>query len=159
MSNLGVRPLAFPIRKGGQKFEEVRWVQATFDAAPGALTSVGAAIQSEKGVLQFKHLRDRSYLGEFRPMGMKEKLKPFSAAMRFNADIFDPTSLTVGAPGSAEAIAATEAAAVRAREAAAGIAYNAAAAAAAAAAGVGSGGARPAATRPAAAAAAAAPLK
>lgn len=93
LTNHGVRPLAFPIRKGGQKFEEVRWVQALYDVAPPALASVGSAIQSEKGVLQFKHLKYTEYLGKFRPSGRKEKLKPFSTAMRFNADLFDPETL------------------------------------------------------------------
>jgi ribosomal protein S6 len=124
IENFGVRPLAFPIRKGGQKFEEVRWVHANFDVSPAALPSIGSAIASEKGVLQFKHMREQGYLGEFRPAGVKEKIKPFSAAMRFNADIFDPESLVVQAPGSAGALSAVQRATTRAREAASGIAYQ-----------------------------------
>ena len=100
IQNFGVRPLAFPIRKGGQKFEEVRWVHATFDVAPPALASVGAAIQSEKGVLQYKHLRNTSYLGSFRPSGSMEKIKPFSSAMRYNTAIFDPESAGLRPKGS-----------------------------------------------------------
>ena len=99
LQNLGVRPLAYPIRKAGQKFEEVRWVQAIFDCAPPALASVGSAIQSEKGVLQYKHLLHTGSLAKFDPSGRGEKLKRFSTAMRFNSALFDPESLHVRQPG------------------------------------------------------------
>ena len=100
LENFGVRPLAFPIRKGGQKFEEARWVHAYFDIAPPALAAVTAAIGTEKGVLQYKHLRSTDYLAEFKPSGGRDKLKRFSTAMRFNAELFDPKTLTTHAPGT-----------------------------------------------------------
>ena len=99
LENLGVRPLAYPIRKGGQKFEEVRWVQALYDCAPPALASVGSAIQSEKGVLQYKHLLHTGQLAKFNSTGRTEKLKRFSTAMRFNSALFDPETLHVRQPG------------------------------------------------------------
>jgi ribosomal protein S6 len=40
VENLGVRPLAYPLRKSGARYEEVRWVSATFDAAPPVLAAV-----------------------------------------------------------------------------------------------------------------------
>jgi ribosomal protein S6 len=100
LQNLGVRPLAYPVRKGGQKFEEVRWVQALYDCAPPALASVGSAIQSEKGVLQYQHLRHTGPLAAFSPaFGSPQKLKRFSTAMRFNSALFDPDTLRVKQPG------------------------------------------------------------
>lgn len=96
ISHLGVRPLAYPVRKAGQKFEEARWVQAYYDVAPPSLAAVASAIQSEKGVLQYKHLRMHApsmELAAFRPSGRKEKLKPFSTAMKFNEDILDVETL------------------------------------------------------------------
>lgn len=102
LENLGVRPLAFPIRKGGQKFEEVRWVQALYDCAPPALASVGSAIQGEKSVLQYKHLVHDSPLAKFDPSGRTERLKRFSTAMRFNSALFDPETLHVRQPGEGQ---------------------------------------------------------
>jgi ribosomal protein S6 len=49
IQNFGVRPLSYPIRKLGQRFDEARWIHASFDAAPPVLTAVGAAVQTEKG--------------------------------------------------------------------------------------------------------------
>lgn len=100
VTNMGVRPLAFPVRKNGAKFEEARWVQAEYDCTPPALTSVGAAIQSEKGVLQYTHLRAVGPLAAFDGSGRGEKLKRFSTAMRFNAALFDPETLRTREPGS-----------------------------------------------------------
>jgi ribosomal protein S6 len=100
LENFGVRPLAFPVRKGGQKFEEVRWVHAYFDISPAALSAVAAAIGTEKGVLQYKYLRSTDTLSTFKPGGRKERLKRFSTAMRYNAELFDPETLTLHAPGS-----------------------------------------------------------
>jgi ribosomal protein S6 len=96
IENYGVRPLAYPVRKGGQKFEEVRWVHAFYDVSPTVLASVASAIQSEKSVLQYKHLRHEDELAAFKQSGKTEKLKRFSSAMRFNTELFDPNSL--GAP-------------------------------------------------------------
>lgn len=95
IENFGVRPLAYPVRKYGRKFEEARWVHATFDATPGALANVGAAVSVERGVLQFKYLRFDNPLAQFKPGGKKEKLQRFSTAMRFNADVFDPETLQI----------------------------------------------------------------
>lgn len=99
LDNFGVRPLAYPVRKGGQKFEEVRWVQALYDVAPSALASVGSAIQAEKGVLQYKHLLATGPLARYNASARGEKLKRFSTAMRYNSPLFDPESLQVRQPG------------------------------------------------------------
>lgn len=91
--NLGMRPLAYPLRKGGNIYEEVRWVHATYDVAPGALAAVGAAIQAEKDVLQYRHVRSTEPLAEF--VNRKpEKLKRFSGARRWAAESFDPDTLS-----------------------------------------------------------------
>jgi ribosomal protein S6 len=104
IENFGVRPLAFPIRKSGQKFEEVRWIHAFFDVAPSALGNVNAAISSEKGVLQAKVLRSNDALSKFSPATRREKLAKFSTAMKYNATMFDPETLEthVASPSSVE---------------------------------------------------------
>ena len=101
IDNFGVRPLCYPVRKAGQKFDEVRWVHAAYDCAPSALAAVGSAIQSEKAVLQYKHLRAEGPLARFNASGKTEKLKRFSTAMRFNSALFDPATLLVTPPGAA----------------------------------------------------------
>ena len=94
VENLGVRPVAYPLRKGGERYDEVRWVSATFDAAPPVLTAVGAVVAAEKDVLQHRHLLQQDRLAAFvaRPPG--ERRKRFSAAMRWGASQFDPDALT-----------------------------------------------------------------
>ena len=110
VENLGVRPVAYPLRKGGERYDEVRWVSATFDAAPPVLTAVGAVVAAEKDVLQHRHLLQQDRLAAFvaRPPG--ERRKRFSAAMRWGAAQFDPDALTfreraedAGEPGAAAA--------------------------------------------------------
>ena len=97
VENFGVRPLAYPIRKAGTRFEEVRWVQALFDCAPAALPTVGALLGGDRDVLQFKTLRaGPELLGEFRAKRVPERLKRFSASKRFETDIFDPETLELG---------------------------------------------------------------
>jgi ribosomal protein S6 len=97
IENFGVRPLAYPVRKGGAKYEEARWVQALYDCAPPVLPSVGAMVAADKDVLQYKHLRYDDYTGQFKAKMRREKLKKFSAAMRWNTEVFDPESLTLKA--------------------------------------------------------------
>ena len=94
VENLGVRPVAYPLRKGGARYDEVRWVSATFDAAPPVLAAVGAVVDAEKDVLQYRHLVQEDRLAAFvaRPPG--ERRKRFSAAMRWGASQFDPDTLT-----------------------------------------------------------------
>ena len=99
VENLGVRPVAFPLRKGGAKYDEVRWVSATFDAAPPALTAVGAVVDAEKDVLQYRHLVQTDRLAAFRAREPGERRKRFSNAMRWDAAQFDPDSLSLKARG------------------------------------------------------------
>ena len=97
VDNFGVRPLAFPIRKAGARFEEVRWVQALFDCAPSALPTIGALLGGDRDVLQFKTLRaGPELLGEFRARRVPERLKRFAAARRFETELFDPVTLEMG---------------------------------------------------------------
>ena len=97
VANFGVRPLAYPIRKAGSRFEEVRWVQATFDCAPPALPTIGALLGGDRDVLQFKTLRaGPELLGEFRAKRVPERLKRFSASARFERELFDPETLEMG---------------------------------------------------------------
>ena len=116
VENLGVRPLAYPISKDGAKFEEVRWCTSTYDIAPSALPSVGAVVQAEKDVLQFRHVLSDDPLAAFsaRRRG-REKLKRFAGAAKWAAHVFDPDTLTLkaaasaggaGAPGAAAAASA-----------------------------------------------------
>ena len=100
VENFGVRPLSFPIRVLGQKFDEARWVHATYDCAPSGLAAVTSTIQTEKGVLQYKFLRAGGPLARFDASGRTEKLKRFSTAMRFNSALFDPATLKVAQPGA-----------------------------------------------------------
>lgn len=95
IENLGVRPLAYPIRQAGRKVEQVRWVQAMYDCAPPALASVGTLLASDTDVLQFKHLKQDDGLGRFKPE-RKERLKKFSPAQRFTKELFDPETLALG---------------------------------------------------------------
>ena len=97
VENFGVRPLAYPIRKAGSRFEEVRWVQATFDCAPPALPTIGALLGGDRDVLQFKTLRaGPELLGEFRAKRVPERLKRFSVSARFERELFDPETLEMG---------------------------------------------------------------
>ena len=92
-----MRPLAFPIRKGGGRFEEVRWVQALFDCAPPALPTIGALLGGDRDVLQFKTLRaGPELLGEFRAKRVPERLKRFAASARYERELFDPETLEMG---------------------------------------------------------------
>ena len=109
--NAGVRPLAFPVRAAGARYDEARWVEARFDVAPPALAAVAAAVGTENGVLQFRTLRADGPLARFSPAAGRQRLKRFSAAMRYNAELFDPTTLTTHAPGTWEPAGAASAAA------------------------------------------------
>ena len=101
VQNFGVRPLAYPVRRFGQKYEEARWVHALFDVAPTSLAAVGAAIQSEKAVLQYRALLDKGPLAAFSPSTRVERKKRFSDAMRLNGALFDPDTAGV-APAAGE---------------------------------------------------------
>ena len=94
VENLGVRPLATPIRRDGERFDEVRWVSATLDVAPSALPAVYAAVKEERDTLQHHTLLSQDPLAAFsnkRP----ERLKRFPAAMRWNSVAFDPDTLSL----------------------------------------------------------------
>jgi ribosomal protein S6 len=96
LENFGVRPLAFPIRNAGTKFEEVRWVQAVYDCAPPSLPAIASLLSSDKDILQFKHLRHTDVLGEFRATARGERRKRFASAVRFQKELFDPETLELG---------------------------------------------------------------
>lgn len=100
--NLGVRPLAYPLRKGGAVVEEVRWVHATFDIAPPALAAVGAAIQADKDVLQYRHVRSAEPLAAFRNRPAAERLRKPAGARRWAAEHFDPDTLSFRLAGPAD---------------------------------------------------------
>jgi ribosomal protein S6 len=94
VENLGVRPIAHPIRRDGERFDEVRWVTAALDVAPAALPAVYAALKEERDTLQHHTLVSKDPLAAFsnrRP----ERLKRFPAAMRYNPVGFDPDSLSL----------------------------------------------------------------
>lgn len=95
VENLGVRPVAYPVRKGGVKYDEVRWVTATFDVSPPVLASVGAVVEAEKDVLQYRHLAPQDRLASFTAKPPGEKTRRFSAAMRWGAVQFDPNTLSL----------------------------------------------------------------
>ena len=94
VENLGVRPVAYPLRKGGARYDEVRWVSATLDVAPSALPAVYAAVKEERDTLQHHTLVSKEPLAAFsnkRP----EKLKRFPAAMRWSSVAFDADTLSL----------------------------------------------------------------
>ena len=94
VENLGVRPIAHPIRRDGERFDEVRWVTATLDVSPAALPAVYAAVKEERDTLQHHTLVSKDPLAAFsnrRP----ERLKRFPAAMRHNPVGFDPDTLSL----------------------------------------------------------------
>jgi len=62
-------------------------------------------------VLQFKTLRDDGPLARFSPAAGRARLKRFSSAMRYNADIFNPETLAVHPAGTWSEVAADAAAA------------------------------------------------
>jgi len=133
VENFGVRPLAFPIRKAGSRYEEVRWVQAMFDCAPPALPTIGALLGGDRDVLQFKTLRaGPELLGEFRAKKVPERLKRFAASRRYETELFDPETLELGPRPRAVAAAAAAASAAASTASAATAAAAAAAAGAAA---------------------------
>lgn len=90
LENFGVRPLAWPIRKAGSKFDEVRWVQCLYDVSPQVLSTIESAVKGDKDVLQLRHLRYGGYLGEFKARTSSERREKMSAAMKLNTLIFDP---------------------------------------------------------------------
>jgi ribosomal protein S6 len=92
IENLGVRPVAWPVRQHDLRFDEVRWVHALYDCAPTSLAAVGQAIQAEKAVLQYKHLKYEGVLGKFTPI-KRDRLKRHAGAMRLNKVIFDPVTM------------------------------------------------------------------
>lgn len=96
IENYGVRPLAYPIRSTGQKYEEVRWIEAYYDCAPPALATIGALLAADKDVLQYKHLRNTTYLGEFKAHPRGERKKQFSNSVRYQKELLDPLSLELG---------------------------------------------------------------
>ena len=97
VDNFGVRPLAYPIRKAGARFEEVRWVQALFDCAPPALPTIGALLSGDRDVLQFKALRaGPELLGKFSARKVPERIKRFPQSRRFERELFDPETGDLG---------------------------------------------------------------
>ncbi len=90
LENFGVRPLAWPIRKAGSKYEEVRWVQCLYDVNPQVLSIIEGTIKGDRDVLQLRHLRYGGYLGEFKARTSTEKREKMSAAMKLSTLIFDP---------------------------------------------------------------------
>lgn len=91
VQNYGVRPLAYPIKKTGNKYEEVRWIEAVYDCSPPVLPIVGAVIQADKDVLQYKHLVNTDPLGRFTGTAKKEKLKKLPGGI--TSEVFDVETL------------------------------------------------------------------
>lgn len=90
LENFGVRPVAWPIRKSGSKYEEVRWIQCLYDCSPQVLSAVEGSLRGDKDVLQMRHLRYEGYLGEFKARTSTEKRKKMPAVMKLNRVIYDP---------------------------------------------------------------------
>lgn len=71
VENLGIRPLHWPIRIAGQKFDDARWVQFWCDVSPTGLTALRGIIRQEERILMATPLRARAEMGEelgdFRP--------------------------------------------------------------------------------------------
>ena len=72
LENLGVRPLMWPYRKHGAKFNEARWVQFSCDVNPIGLRQVQNWLRQEDTVLMSTPLRVRTaepggIVGDFKP--------------------------------------------------------------------------------------------
>lgn len=71
VENLGVRPLHWPLRKLGYKFDDARWVQYWADVSPTGLAQVRASMKQSPELLLATPLRARAELGDelgdFRP--------------------------------------------------------------------------------------------
>ena len=67
-------------------------------------------------MLQFKTLRDDGPLARFSPAAGRARLKRFSSAMRYNADIFNPDTLAVHPAGTLGEAAADAAAPAQAQQ-------------------------------------------
>ncbi len=93
LENFGVRPLAWPIRKAGTKYEEVRWVHCLYDCSPEVLGTIESVVRSDRDVVQLRHMRYQGYLAEFKAKTSSDKKQRFSAAMKLNEVVFDPKSL------------------------------------------------------------------
>jgi ribosomal protein S6 len=93
VENLGVRPLAYPLRKSGARYEEVRWVSATFDAAPPVLAAVGSIVDAEKDVLQYHHQALEGRLAAFKAVPPEGRRRRLSASLKWGASQFDPHTL------------------------------------------------------------------
>lgn len=65
VENFGVRPLASPVRAGGVRYDEVRWVTLTYDVPPAALAALETAARADRDVLQVRHLRAAGYTAAF----------------------------------------------------------------------------------------------
>jgi len=83
------------VRKSGIRYDEVRWVIATFDVTPSVLETIGAFVLAEKDVLQFKYMASKDRLAEFNAKPPGERRKKLSAAMRWGGVQFDPDTLSM----------------------------------------------------------------
>ena len=80
IENLGIRPLAWPYRDHGTKYDEARWVEFICDVSPIGLRQVRNTLKTEEFVLMATPLRVRTdadgSVGEFMPHRRTvEKLK------------------------------------------------------------------------------------
>ncbi len=85
VENLGVRPLHWPFRFAGKKYDDARWVQFWADLSPAGLASLRGFIAAEEAILMATPLRARAdlgeELGEFRPHRKSQSKRKSSRAL------------------------------------------------------------------------------
>lgn len=93
LANKGVRPLAWPIRKPYEKFDEARLVECSFDVSPSGKEQLEGFLTSAEEVLAFTHLRDDGPLASFKRGTRKVRTKPVTAQMLSQGVLFDPETM------------------------------------------------------------------
>ena len=77
IENLGIRPLAFEVRKTGQHYDSARFVECYYDVAPHGLPQVEEVLRKSHHVVRFFHLKATGPLHRFKKE-KTERLKRFS---------------------------------------------------------------------------------
>jgi ribosomal protein S6 len=89
VENLGVRPISYPYRLQGKRYDDARWVTALYDVNPEALRVVSRALRDDPDVMNLYHVRADDKLAQFKPDSSKSKPR-FSTAVEANDPIFNP---------------------------------------------------------------------
>jgi len=91
IENMGVRPLGTPVTRDSVRFEDARFVTCSFDANPTGRAEIERLLNMSSDVLSWEISRPDAEkdLARFK-VHRREKLKPFTAAMKLEEEPFDP---------------------------------------------------------------------